>query len=230
MPGVGGLMAVHAEALELQLLASGSDASRRRFQHLRRLLFVADAITGARQRRARRRGRARERSRRRWYWSPCSRSPGRSPPSCAGSTPARTCARGRAASARRRKLVLTCLRGLVAAVRAARSLIERRARPRPARSSARSPCAVVAGFARSAARMTAHRTPAAAPAHADRRLGRSSPSRLAERIQRPPRARARAHRLHRRPSRGSPGAADLPYLGGLAGARATSSRSSRSTA
>ena len=39
-------MAVHAEALELQLIASGSDASRRRFQHLRRLLFVADAITG----------------------------------------------------------------------------------------------------------------------------------------------------------------------------------------
>src|SRR3954453_13775447 len=46
MPGVGGLMAVHAEALDLQLLASGSDASRRRFQHLRRLLFIADAITG----------------------------------------------------------------------------------------------------------------------------------------------------------------------------------------
>jgi exopolysaccharide biosynthesis polyprenyl glycosylphosphotransferase len=46
MPGVGGLMAVHAEPLELQLLASGSDASRRRFQHLRRLLFIADAITG----------------------------------------------------------------------------------------------------------------------------------------------------------------------------------------
>src|SRR3954454_10769058 len=46
MPGVGGLMAVHAEALELQLLASGSEASRQRFQHLRRLLFVADAITG----------------------------------------------------------------------------------------------------------------------------------------------------------------------------------------
>ena len=41
-----GLMAVHAEALELKLLASGSDASRRRFQHLRRLLFVADAVTG----------------------------------------------------------------------------------------------------------------------------------------------------------------------------------------
>jgi exopolysaccharide biosynthesis polyprenyl glycosylphosphotransferase len=41
-----GLMAVHAEALELQLLASGSDASRRRFQHLRRLLFIADLITG----------------------------------------------------------------------------------------------------------------------------------------------------------------------------------------
>jgi exopolysaccharide biosynthesis polyprenyl glycosylphosphotransferase len=39
-------MAVHAEAMELQLLASGSDASRRRFQHLRRLLFAADAVTG----------------------------------------------------------------------------------------------------------------------------------------------------------------------------------------
>jgi exopolysaccharide biosynthesis polyprenyl glycosylphosphotransferase len=39
-------MAVHAEALELQLLTSGSDASRRRFRHLRRLLFVADAGTG----------------------------------------------------------------------------------------------------------------------------------------------------------------------------------------
>src|SRR5215207_11470135 len=39
-------MAVHAEALELQLLASGSDASRRRFHHLRRLLFIADAVTG----------------------------------------------------------------------------------------------------------------------------------------------------------------------------------------
>jgi exopolysaccharide biosynthesis polyprenyl glycosylphosphotransferase len=39
-------VAVHAEALELQLLASGSDASRRRFEHLRRLLLVADAITG----------------------------------------------------------------------------------------------------------------------------------------------------------------------------------------
>ena len=39
-------MAVHAEALELQLVASGSDASRRRFEHLRRLLFIADAVTG----------------------------------------------------------------------------------------------------------------------------------------------------------------------------------------
>ena len=39
-------MAVHAEALELQMLATGSDASRRRFHHLRRLLFVADAVTG----------------------------------------------------------------------------------------------------------------------------------------------------------------------------------------
>ena len=39
-------MAVHAEALELQLLSSGSDAARRRFAHLRRRLFIADAITG----------------------------------------------------------------------------------------------------------------------------------------------------------------------------------------
>ena len=46
MSGVGLLMAVHAEALELQVLASGSDASRQRFQHLRRLLFAADAVTG----------------------------------------------------------------------------------------------------------------------------------------------------------------------------------------
>src|SRR3954452_23240698 len=47
MRGGSGLMAVHAEALDFQLLAGGSDASRRRFQHLRRLLFVADAATGA---------------------------------------------------------------------------------------------------------------------------------------------------------------------------------------
>jgi exopolysaccharide biosynthesis polyprenyl glycosylphosphotransferase len=39
-------MAVHAESVELQLLATGSDASRLRFQHLRRLLFAADVITG----------------------------------------------------------------------------------------------------------------------------------------------------------------------------------------
>jgi exopolysaccharide biosynthesis polyprenyl glycosylphosphotransferase len=39
-------MAVHAETLELQLLARGSDAARQRFHHLRRLLFLADVITG----------------------------------------------------------------------------------------------------------------------------------------------------------------------------------------
>jgi exopolysaccharide biosynthesis polyprenyl glycosylphosphotransferase len=39
-------MAVHAETLELQLLSRGSDAARQRFQHLRRLLFVADLLTG----------------------------------------------------------------------------------------------------------------------------------------------------------------------------------------
>ena len=39
-------MAVHAESVELQLLATGSDASRQRFRQLRRLLFGADVITG----------------------------------------------------------------------------------------------------------------------------------------------------------------------------------------
>jgi exopolysaccharide biosynthesis polyprenyl glycosylphosphotransferase len=39
-------MAVHAETLELELLARGSDAARQRFHHLRRLLFVADTLTG----------------------------------------------------------------------------------------------------------------------------------------------------------------------------------------
>ena len=39
-------MAVHAESVELQLLATGSNASRLRFQQLRRLLFAADVITG----------------------------------------------------------------------------------------------------------------------------------------------------------------------------------------
>ena len=40
------LMAVHAETLELELLARGSDAARQRFHHLRRLLFVADMLAG----------------------------------------------------------------------------------------------------------------------------------------------------------------------------------------
>ena len=39
-------MAVHAETLELELLAPGSDAARQRFHHLRRLLFVADILAG----------------------------------------------------------------------------------------------------------------------------------------------------------------------------------------
>ena len=39
-------MAVHAESVEFQLLATGSDASRQRFQQLRRLLFAADVVTG----------------------------------------------------------------------------------------------------------------------------------------------------------------------------------------
>ncbi|HYH90666.1 MAG TPA: sugar transferase [Solirubrobacteraceae bacterium] len=39
-------MAVHAETLELQLLARGSDAARQRFRHLRRLLFLADMFAG----------------------------------------------------------------------------------------------------------------------------------------------------------------------------------------
>jgi exopolysaccharide biosynthesis polyprenyl glycosylphosphotransferase len=39
-------MAVHAETLELELLARGSDAARQRFHHLRRLLFLADMLAG----------------------------------------------------------------------------------------------------------------------------------------------------------------------------------------
>ena len=54
-----GLMAVHAETLELQLLARGSDAARQRFRHLRRLLFLADIARGCGQRRPGGRRRAR---------------------------------------------------------------------------------------------------------------------------------------------------------------------------
>jgi exopolysaccharide biosynthesis polyprenyl glycosylphosphotransferase len=39
-------MAVHAETLELELLARGSDVARQRFHHLRRLLFLADMLAG----------------------------------------------------------------------------------------------------------------------------------------------------------------------------------------
>jgi exopolysaccharide biosynthesis polyprenyl glycosylphosphotransferase len=39
-------MAVHAETLELELLARGSDVARQRFHHLRRLLFIADMLAG----------------------------------------------------------------------------------------------------------------------------------------------------------------------------------------
>jgi exopolysaccharide biosynthesis polyprenyl glycosylphosphotransferase len=41
-----GHMAVHAESLELELIATGSDASRLRFRKLRRMLFAADVVTG----------------------------------------------------------------------------------------------------------------------------------------------------------------------------------------
>ena len=169
MPGVGGLMAVHAEALELQLLASGSDASRRRFQHLRRLLFVADAAHRGRHRRARGRGRA------------CQRR---------ADAAADRRARGRLAG---RRLPLRAVRP-----RGPARVGERRRRGAPARAhlpavswplfgllvalSAERPaagaffgalaCAAVAGISRSGARIGRAPRPAAAPAHADRRLGR----------------------------------------------------------
>ena len=151
-----GLMAVHAEALELQLLASGSDASRRRFQHLRRLLFVADAITGVVS------GAlvgavAHATPSRRSCSSPCSRSRGRSPPSSAASTPARICALG---ERRQRGAASSCspawrCRGRCSAC----SSLPVAPHPRPARSSARSRCAAVAGFTRAGARIVVHRAP-----------------------------------------------------------------------
>jgi exopolysaccharide biosynthesis polyprenyl glycosylphosphotransferase len=39
-------MAVHAESVELNLLATGSDGARLRFRKLRRMLFAADVVTG----------------------------------------------------------------------------------------------------------------------------------------------------------------------------------------
>ena len=39
-------MAVHAESVELELIATRSDAARLRFRKLRRMLFAADVVTG----------------------------------------------------------------------------------------------------------------------------------------------------------------------------------------
>ena len=94
-------MAVHAESVELQLLATGSDASRLRFQHLRRLLFAADVITGLIS------GVligavASASVPQTLLLAAVSPSRGRSPHSSAGCTRERTCGRGPAASARRR--------------------------------------------------------------------------------------------------------------------------------
>jgi exopolysaccharide biosynthesis polyprenyl glycosylphosphotransferase len=41
-----GFMAVHAESVELELIATRSDAARLRFRKLRRMLFAADVVTG----------------------------------------------------------------------------------------------------------------------------------------------------------------------------------------
>ena len=69
---------------------------------------------------------------------------------------------------------------------------------------------------------TAHRTPRPAPAHADRRLRRSSPSRLAERIQRHPELGLAPDRLHRRRRHdGARPRSASRCLGGARRARAT---------
>ena len=227
MPGVGGLMAVHAEALELQLLASGSDASRRRFQHLRRLLFVADAATGvvvgglvaavahvgaaqtllliavlavAWPIAAFLCGLYAREDLRAWS-SGVSEAP---------------------------KLVLTCLAvswplfGLL--VRD-----ERRSGRRPARSSARSRAPRWPASPAPAPAWSRHR----APQLRQRTLIVGSgvvASRLAERIQDHPELGLALTGYIDDHHEGVPATADLPYLGGSAGARATSSRSTRSTA
>jgi exopolysaccharide biosynthesis polyprenyl glycosylphosphotransferase len=210
MPGVG-LMAVHAEALELQLLASGSDASRRRFQHLRRLLFIADATTGV--------------------------VSGTLVGVVANANLAQTALlavllavawpvaaflcglyaredlRAWASGVSEApKLVLTCLAvswplfGLLVAMG-----VERAAAGAFFGAIA---CAAVAGITRSGARMTAHRTPKLR----QRTLIVGSgivASRLAERIQGHPELGLALTGYIDDHQEGVPGAADLPYLGGL---------------
>ena len=211
MPGVGGLMAVHAEAMELQLLASGSDASRRRFQHLRRLLFIADAITGL----------------------VSGALVGAAAHASATQTLAliavlavawpvaafvcglyaredlRAWSSGVSESP---KLVLTCLAvswplfGLLVAMS-----VER---PATGAFVGALACAAVAGLTRSGARMVAHRTPKLR----QRTLIVGSgvvASRLAERIQDHPELGLVLTGYIDDHHEGVPAAADLPYLGGL---------------
>ena len=106
-------------------------------------------------------------------------------------------------------------RGLVAAVRAACG-DERRA---PGRRRVRRRARVRCGGRRHPLRRSHGRPPhpEAAPAHADRRLGRGRQSPGGAHPG-PSRARARAHRLHRRPSRGSSRRGRSPLPGRPAGA------------
>jgi exopolysaccharide biosynthesis polyprenyl glycosylphosphotransferase len=204
-------MAVHAEALELQLLASGSDVSRRRFQHLRRLLFAADAVTGV--------------------------VSGALVGAVAHASPAQTLLLAlvlalawptaaflcglyaredlRAWSSgvsEAPRLILTCLAvswplfGLLAAMH-----VER---PAAGAFFGALACAAVAGITRSGARMSAHR----APKLRQRTLIVGSglvASRLAERIQDHPELGLALTGYIDDQHDGAPAAPDLPYLGGL---------------
>jgi exopolysaccharide biosynthesis polyprenyl glycosylphosphotransferase len=204
-------MAVHAEALELQLLASGSDASRRRFQHLRRLLFVADSVTGV--------------------------VAGALVGLVANATTIQTVLLAlvlavawpvaaflcglyaredlRAWSSgvsEAPRLVLTCLAvswplfGLLAAMS-----VER---PAGGAFFGALACAAVAGIARSVARMVAHRTPRLRQRTLIVGSGLVA-RRLAERIQDHPELGLALTGYIDDHQDGVPGTADLPYLGGL---------------
>jgi exopolysaccharide biosynthesis polyprenyl glycosylphosphotransferase len=204
-------MAVHAEALELQLVASGSDASRRRFEHLRRLLFVADAVTGV--------------------------VSGTLVGAIAHASPLQTLLLAvvlgvawpvaaflcglyaredlRAWSSgvsEAPKLVLTCLAvswplfGLITAMG-----VERAAAGAFFGAIA---CAAVAAIARSAARMSAHRTPRLRQRTLIVGSGLVA-SRLAERVQDHPELGLALTGYIDDRDEGAPTAADLPYLGGL---------------
>ena len=188
-------MAVHAETLELQLLARGSDAARQRFHHLRRLLFVADVLTGVVS------GAlvgvvARGSGVQMLLLAAVAR--GRvaaSPRSCADSTPGGPARVGerrqRGAEARAHlpcRVVADCTR-----------CSSRWASARPAAGAffGALACGAVAGVARSGARMAAHR----APKLRQRTLIVGSglvADRLAERINDHPELGLDAHRLHRR--------------------------------